>query len=289
MKTVLITGGTGALGQALSRCLRDRGYKVLCTSRKSSSDDATVHMELSDAAHVSSVIRALRPEFVIHLAATFNSPFEDAYSVNVESARHLLNAIDAEDLKIRLVLAGSAAEYGLVAPEENPVREERLLHPVSVYGLTKSWQTTLGLMYAHRGLDVVVARIFNLWGTGLSSQLFAGRVDQQVRDVLAGKQERISVGPLSAIRDYIPLAQASEQIVAITERGDSGQVYHVASGQPISMRDLLLKRLELDGLDFQIVDESTNNSSRVGYDVPAIYADISKTTALLDRIEDARN
>ena len=144
-------------------------------------------------------------------------------------------------------------------------------------------------MYAHRGLDVVVARIFNLWGAGLSSQLFAGRVDQQVRDVLAGKQARISVGSLSAIRDYISLAQAAEQIAAIAERGKSGQVYHVASGHPVSMRDLLIKRLTMDGLDYQIVDESQSNSSRVGYDVPAIYADISKTTALLDRIEDACN
>jgi nucleoside-diphosphate-sugar epimerase len=284
-----MTGGTGALGKTFSRYLRDRGYNVVCTSRKADGGDATVHLDLSDASQVSSVVQALHPEIVIHLAATFNSPFEDAYSVNVDSAKHLLDAIDSGHLKTRLVLAGSAAEYGLVAPEENPVREDRLLHPVSVYGLTKSWQTTLGLMYAHRGLDVVVARIFNLWGTGLSSQLFAGRVDQQVRDVLAGKQERISVGPLSAIRDYISLGEAAEQIIAIAERGKSGQVYHVASGQPVSMRELLLKRLKLDGLDFQIVDESTNNSSRVGYDVPAIYADISKTTALLDRIEDARN
>ena len=95
MKTVLITGGTGALGRTLSHCLFDRGYKVICTSRKPNSDDATVQMELSDDSHVSSVVQALRPEIVIHLAATFNSPFEDAYSVNVESARHLLNAIEA--------------------------------------------------------------------------------------------------------------------------------------------------------------------------------------------------
>jgi GDP-4-dehydro-6-deoxy-D-mannose reductase len=230
---------------------------------------------------VKSVVQAVQPAIIIHLAASFGQEYDEAFATNVEGARHLFSALQSTNLHSRVVLAGSAAEYGIVAPEENPINENRLLRPVSVYGLTKSWQTSLGLLCAHQGQDVVIARIFNLWGPGLSSRLFAGRVEMQIQNVLTGVYRRIEVGPLSAIRDYISLDEAALQMMAITERGISGHIYHVASGQPVVMRDLLSMRLSEDGLSMDIVDEHMSLSARVGYDVPVIYADITQTAALV--------
>lgn len=188
MKTVLVTGGVGALGIAVSSHLRSRGYDVVCGSRQVRQNMASVQVDVADAAQVSMAVRSIKPAVIIHLAATFENEFDAAFTTNVLGARNLLAAAQQIDSTTRVVLAGSAAEYGLVSPEENPIREDRVLRPVSIYGLTKSWQTSWGLMCAHQGQDVVIGRIFNLDGPGLSSRLFVGRIDQQIQEVGKGKR-----------------------------------------------------------------------------------------------------
>lgn len=69
--------------------------------------------------------------------------------------------------------------------------------------------------------------------------------------------------------------------MAIAEYGDSGRVYHVASGIPVTMRELLNRYLSIYKLDTSIVQEAPVLSNRSGYDVPVIYADVSKTMQLM--------
>jgi nucleoside-diphosphate-sugar epimerase len=282
MPTVLVTGGDGALGRSVASHLRLRGFDVVCGTRRAANGAGFCQLDVTDFASTSAAIHSVKPVTVIHLAATFVNDYDQAYATNVLGAKHILSAVKESGESTRVVLAGSAAEYGLVSPEENPVRESQVLRPVSTYGLTKSWQTNYGLMCAFQEMDVVVARIFNLDGAGLSDRLFVGRINEQIQEVLSGSRKRIEVGSLSAVRDYISIADAAHQLVSITERGQSGQIYHVASGRPIKMRDFLEQRLSSVGLNFEIVDEAPALSIRTGYDVPVIYADISRTVALMD-------
>ncbi|WP_083743182.1 NAD-dependent epimerase/dehydratase family protein [Pseudomonas sp. KK4] len=282
MTTVLLTGGGGALGKQVAERFRSCGYSVVCGSRRTAKSDYECILDVTDADSVVDALLSVKPTLIVHLAATFVNNYDLAYSTNVLGAKNILTAVQKSGQPVRVVLAGSAAEYGLVAPEENPISEDRILRPVSIYGMTKSWQNSYGLMCSYQGMDVVVARIFNLDGEGVSSSLFVGRINEQIKEVLAGLRKRIEVGSLSAIRDYISMKDAALQLVAISQRGQSGQIYHVASGLPISMRDFLKKRLSRAGLDFSIVDEAPALSFRSGYDVPVIYANISRTIALLD-------
>jgi GDP-4-dehydro-6-deoxy-D-mannose reductase len=190
--------------------------------------------------------------------------------------------VKQKSLKTRVVIIGSAAEYGVVNIAENPIRESRLLAPVSVYGLSKSWQSQLIGLYRSAGLDVLGARVFNLYGCGISDLLFAGRVQNQIRDVLDGKKESIEVGQLTAVRDYISTEDAAIQLLAIIQRGLPGEIYHVASGVPVTMQEILQRQLTAVGLSFSIVKESAQFSNRSGYDVPMIYADISKTLEIMN-------
>ena len=79
----------------------------------------------------------------------------------------------------------------------------------------------------------------------------------------------------------MPTDDASDQILAIAEHGKSGRVYHVASGKPIKMSDILMRYLSIHKLDVSIVHESAGLSNRTGYDVPEIYADITSTLNLM--------
>ena len=281
MKTVLVTGATGALAQAVIACLHNTDkYQVIATSRRG--DGETIFsLDVSNAEQFSEVINRIKPDLLLHLAATFVNDFDEAYAINVDATRHLLNTVQKSGLDIRVLLVGSAAEYGAIGPEENPIREDHALNPVSIYGLSKAWQTQLAGLYASQGMDIVVARVFNLDGKGLSVRLFIGRLQKQIDDVLASIKSVIELGPLSATRDYLTLDEAAEQILAIAEHGASGQVYHVASGIPITMRELLNRYLTINKLEPSIVQESPALTNRTDYDVPVIYADITNTKQLM--------
>lgn len=280
-RRVLITGATGALGQALMTCLvaNPSDLVVFAPSRSEDCDP----LDLRHHDQIVRTIERIRPDLIMHLAATFSNDFDEAYAVNVNATRHILKAVEESALSTRVVLIGSAAEYGLVSVEENPIVEDRVLRPVSIYGMTKAWQTELAYLHALRGVSVVVARVFNLIGPGLSERLFIGRLRKQIEELRCGGRVRIEVGPLSAVRDYISINDAITQLQVIADYGEAGEVYHVASGQPVTMRELLTRELAAHGLDDSIVVEGANLSNRRGYDVPSIYADINKTTALLKK------
>lgn len=283
MKTVLVTGSTGALGQAVIKCLKKNGnYNIVATSRND--DKGITRLDVSDSEQLNAVIDHVKPELIMHLAATFVNNFDEAYAINVAATRNLLETVQQSELNTRVLLVGSAAEYGVIRREENPVKEDRVLNPVSVYGLTKAWQTQLAGFYLCRGVDVVVARVFNLDGANLSDRLFVGRLQKQIDEVLSGRKSGIELGPLNASRDYISISEAADQIRVIADRGESGEVYHVASGRAVTMREMLKRYLDKNKLELSIVNESVDLTNRVGYDVPIIYADISKTLSLINQV-----
>ena len=148
MKTVLVTGATGALGQAVITYLRNTGkYQVIATSRHG--DNETIFsLDVGNAEQFTSVLNRTKPDLLLHLAATFVNDFDEAYAINVDATRHLLNTVQKLGLTMRILLVGSAAEYGAIRPEENPIREDHALNPVSIYGLSKAWQTQLAGLYA---------------------------------------------------------------------------------------------------------------------------------------------
>lgn len=288
MIRVLVTGASGALGHAVIAELQAReNYSVIAVGRRPCLPNAvsSLHCDVGDPQQLATVLNQTQPDWVLHLAATFADDLTEAWAVNVEPARQILEWVRRKEPMTRVVLIGSAAEYGVVRPEDNPVREDRVLAPVSAYGVSKAWQTQLVSYFAQRGVNVVCARIFNLHGPGVSERLFAGRLHRQISEVLARQRSIIEVGPLTAIRDYLDTTTAAVQLLAIACHGQAGEVYHVASGIPLDMREFLKRELANAGLDSVIVREAATLSNHRGYDVPVVYADLVKTRLLLQLSE----
>jgi nucleoside-diphosphate-sugar epimerase len=289
MKRVLVTGGTGALGRAVIAHLRDtKAYDIFTTSaRMTANDNIDLTVLPCDVRHpeqLKNACDAASPSLILHLAAAFTDDLSEAYRINVAPASHLLEHVYKREMKTRVILIGSAAEYGMVKREENPIREDHVLSPVSVYGTSKAWQTQLLDLYKNRGVDVICSRIFNLYGPGISERLFAGRIFNQMNAVKREQKDSIDVGALTAIRDYISTDAAAQQLLIIAEHGISGHVYHIGSGEPITMRDFLIHQLKLNGLSPALIREEPANSNRSGYDVPMIYANMQKTRKLEDYV-----
>lgn len=282
MKNVLITGASGAFGRAvIAELEQNYKYPVFTTGRRSSPvSNAHFVCDIRDKSQIEEVIKHSNPDVILHLAASISSDFEESYAINVQSTKNILDFVQLKSLKTRVILIGSAAEYGIIHPHENPIREDHVLAPVSVYGISKAWQTQLMGLYTSQGVDALCARVFNLYGPGISNQLFAGCFANQIADVLSGAKNTIEVGSLSAVRDYISTTDAAKQLLAIMSYGKSGATYHVASGVPCVMRDFANTQLEKNGLSSDILKESPIFFNRKGYDVPVIFADIASTSGL---------
>lgn len=276
----LVTGATGFAGRHLLKYL-DSVPDAHCigTSRTPSGNPNIICCELTDNGQVEDVIEKAQPSVIIHAAGSFSNDFKIDYMNNVVAAKIILDSTLKHRKEARVVLMGSAAEYGIVRNRENPVTEQRALKPISVYGWCKAAQSMLAPLYTSlHGMKVMVARTFNLSGQGMSNKLFIGHVEQQIHNVQSGKSSRISVGNLDSKRDYISIEDACAMYHAIATRGQPGEVYNVGSGSAVSMRDLLHDMLSDADLDASIVDEAQGNTSK---EVSAIYADISKITDLM--------
>lgn len=285
MKT-LVTASTGFAGSHMLQYLKqntdDSCYGL---SRSSATSNDTLCCDLSDAAAVNTIISQLEPELIFHMAGSFSNNFDIDFSNNVHAAKNILDAVINNGLSTRVLLMGSAAEYGEISAHENPVSENHTLRPISIYGWSKAAQTQLASVYAStHGVNVSVARTFNLKGNGISEQLFVGRVEQQIKAVLDKSASRITVGNTQAKRDYIDIKDACRMYHLIATRGIAGEVYNVGSGKAITMKDLLQEMLQHAGLDYGIVDEESTGKATPHSQVSVIYADINKLNTLCDNV-----
>jgi len=279
---VLVTGAGGALGRLLCRRLAgEGGVEVLRADLTPSDAPGSFVCDVADADAVTALVCQTLPDRIFHLAGSASGDFDQARSVNADGARFLCEAVGRRGLRSRIVVIGSAAEYGPVEPAENPLSEARVLRPVTVYGLTKAFQTQIAAFYAaHHAVDIVVARLFNLLAPGLPENLFIGRAERLIAQLQRGEITSLEFGNLSSTRDYVDGEQALDQLLLIADKGVRGEVYHVASGRPIVMRELLARLLREASIDPGAVREAPERPTRMGTDVPTIYADLSKTRAL---------
>jgi nucleoside-diphosphate-sugar epimerase len=277
---ILVTGSRGALGNALSPLMQShyKDHKIFKTSRNSNDE---FKCELTNAAEVKNLIKLVRPKLIFHLAASFSNDFEMAVKSNVIALDNICKALIDEKLQSRIIIFGSAAEYGVIEPAENPVSEKQILRPVSIYGISKVMQTELAKYYTRvSNLEIINARVFNLSIPGLSSRLFYGRAEQLIKDFKSGKINTLEFGNLNTSRDYIGIKAASKQIFDIADYGLSGETYNVGSGNPKKIRSILNSMINKSGIEAEKINEKKNITGNNQINIKIIYADISKINAI---------
>lgn len=276
---VLITGAQGFTGRNLITALQktQASIELYETGLKPENRPNFFPLNLQNQQKVFDLINTLKPDQIYHLAGSFSNDYATDYQNNVESTRHILEAIHQLNLPTKVLLIGSAAEYGKISEKDNPINENQPLNPISVYGLTKVIQYELAQYYIRKhNLAIVFARTFNLKGKGCSPKLFVGRLNQQIEAVKSKKATHIQLYNLDGKRDFIPVAKAVNYYQLIMEKGAIGTVYNVAAGVSTPVKDLLSELLEEANLPFSIV--KVQNIQNRG--VKEIYADISKLSLL---------
>jgi GDP-4-dehydro-6-deoxy-D-mannose reductase len=241
MRSALVTGGQGFIGRNLVEALRERGVNVRTLGRRRSID--STHIVLDEASWNSSalsrVLEEVAPDCIFHLAGKTRGTPAELNHANLGLIQGLLLALRRITLRPRLVIAGSAAEYGSAIRDGEPVRETTMCVPLSAYGASKQAQTRAALDYADAtGTSVLVARIFNPLGPCMPTHLAIGDFANQIA-TMPRDQGTLRVGNIDVRRDMIDVEHVATLLCQLAVNPDARGITNVCSGQAPLLRELV--------------------------------------------------
>jgi GDP-4-dehydro-6-deoxy-D-mannose reductase len=289
MKQVLITGASGFAGRHLISQLKPTLYNIVGTvfgdSGSSLGEHAeAVKLDLSDFEATSALIERVRPDWVFHLAA-LSSPAASVHDHNktlinnITAQANLLDALVLHAPDARVLVVGSAEEYGKVDETCLPIDESCPLNPLTPYAVSKIAQDFMGRQYfLSKKLPVVRVRPFNHVGEGQPPLFVLPAFAKQVALIEAGKQEPImTVGNLDSTRDFTDVRDMVSAYELALIKGEAGDVYNLGSGIETKIADLLTMLLDQATVSIEVKQDP---AKMMKADVPRMAANFDKFKAL---------
>lgn len=303
IRSAVVTGGKGFIGQHLVHALRRRDIDVrtLGRSQPIGAEDGT-HTALDETSWNSRALdrflEGVAPDCVFHLAGKARGTPAELTRANVDVFDSLLRALRRTGLRPRLVVAGSAAEYGSAVRDGIAVQETAICAPLTAYGASKQAQTRAALAYAgETGASVLVARIFNPLGVHMPAHLAIGDFARQI-----GSMPRVGgtlrVGNIEVRRDMIDVEHLATLLCELAEKSNACGVVNLCSGQAPLLRELvemliegLGRKVDIDvdwarvrGNEPRTVIGSTNLLVKLGCpppptDFPAVIARVCRSVS----------
>lgn len=285
-KKALITGIAGFAGSHLAELLLSQDNEVygLCRPRSKmdhiESIKSKLHLEdadLLDSHSLYSTIARIKPDYIFHLAAQSFVPTSwvspsVTLEVNIVGSANIFEAVRQVGINPVIQIACSSEEYGLVHPEEIPIKETNPLRPLSPYAVSKVAMDYLGYQY-HRsyGLNIVRTRGFNHTGPRRGETFVTSNFAQQIARIEKGKQEPvIYVGNLEAQRDWTDVRDMVRGYLVAVQKCDPGEVYNICTGKAVKVGDMLQLLLSFS----KVKVETKEDPSRMRpSDVPVLIGD----------------
>jgi GDP-4-dehydro-6-deoxy-D-mannose reductase len=266
MATVLVLAGNSFIGRHLCRTLQERGLRVVATARGADLPPGTERCDLTDRDRVEEVVAAARPQWIFQCAgATHTDDPRLLYGLHVGGTLNVLAAVARHAPAAPVALLGSAAEYGPVAPEALPLKEDYPAVPQSFFGASKLAQTQAGQAAAAEwNLSILVVRPFNVIGPGLPPQYFAASfAERLLRAKAAGTSGDVPVVNADATRDFVDVRDVAEALVELMTRAapcaGTMALYNIASERETPLRAVAEKLCGLAG-GFRAVDAGAGRS-----------------------------
>jgi len=287
---VLITGLTGFVGSHLADYLVSRGdVELFGTHRWRSRMDNIEHLrgritlvecDLRDPTAARRALAAVRPHRVFHLAAQSYVPTSwlmpaETLLPNVQAQLNVFEAVRDLGLQAQIHIAGSSEEYGLVQPDEVPIREENPLRPLSPYAVSKVAQDLLAYQYWRSyGLHTVRTRGFNHSGPRRGEVFVTSNFARQIAEIEKGlRGPVIHVGNLESVRDFTDVRDMVRAYWLALEHGEPGAVYNICSGKGYPIRQVLETLLALAQVKVEIREDPERMRPS---DVPVLVGDCSR-------------
>jgi dihydroflavonol-4-reductase len=278
---IVVTGGTGFLGNVLLRRLAEKvaagdgtlpsgPTRALVRKTSDTTPFAGLDIELveGDVSDLESLVTTFRgADLVFHVAGTVSIGGEKLSrlrAVNVEGTRNVLEACRRAGVR-RLVHTSSIHAFveppmGTCTDESTAIDPQRT-H--GAYGVSKAEATRLVFATAQEGLDVVV-----VFPTGIIGpyDFRPSHTGQFVINVVRGKM----LAYVDGAYNFVDVRDVADGMIAAAGRGRSGQGY-LLSGHEISVRELLDTIEELSGTPAPRLRLNLKLVRAISFLIPAYY------------------
>jgi GDP-4-dehydro-6-deoxy-D-mannose reductase len=283
---IWISGCGGMMGSHLCEALSAAGHEILASYYKPTVDPADLaelpleEVDVRDWCSVYDSLTRFRPDAVFHLAAqsyptaSWQRPIE-TLETNVIGTANVFEAVRRLGSKIRVLVAGSSAEYGAADQASGPISEGAPLLPLHPYGVSKVATDLLAYQYwAGFGLDAVRVRIFNCTGPRKVGDALSDFVRRSVWLERHPEAHAVRVGNLETRRTIVDVRDLNRALILLMERGKSGEAYNVGGATAYSMRDVLSQVFQRSAR--RDIEPEIDPGLFRPTDEPIIWADCSK-------------
>ncbi len=298
--TILVTGGAGYIGAHACKALAAAGYTPITYDNLVYGHEQAVlwgpleRGDIQDRTRLDAVMKAHRPQAVIHFAAYayVGESVADPgkyYRNNVAGTLTLLEAMRDHAIK-QIVFSSTCATYG--TPASLPISEETPQHPINPYGASKLMvERMLADFGVAHDLGWIALRYFNAAGADPATEI-GEEHDPETHliplalDAAAGRRPALTVfghdydtPDGTCVRDYIhvtDLAQAHVLALKALENGVASQPINLGNGAGFTVREVIASVERVTGLKVPYV----LGDRRAG-DPPSLISDAARARNIL--------
>jgi UDP-glucose 4-epimerase len=271
IERAVIIGAGGFIGRALVTLLRQMGTAVLAVGRRPLPELACPSsvLDVTSRGALDGILDSHTTVFYLAPKSSVPDSVADPRSNFLDGMCGLFEVLEsARKANSQVIFPSTGSVFD--PSNKSPLSEKALVRPTSPYAASKVAGEAYCAAY-HRsfGLNVKVARIFSVYGVGMSR--FA--IHDIIHRLQSNPSDLTILGDGTQIRDYLYIDDAVRGLVCIAVHGEPGEDYNLASGVPVNIMDLARKIAIL--MQRPDVPIRTSGESFPG-DVPRWFADISK-------------
>jgi nucleoside-diphosphate-sugar epimerase len=284
MAKILLSGSNGFAAHYVAQSLSKAGNVVVGLTRCNSGQNnpwvsETHYADLTDVAETRALLERVRPDQVIHLAATSfvaHNDIAELYANNVVGTRNLLDALaDLGNLNGPSLIVSSANVYGAAASGQ--VDENIQPMPSNDYGISKLAVEHLARIYQPK-VPSIILRPFNYTGRGQSNQFIIPKIIEHLKN----RQSTIELGNLLVARDFSDVRFFAEACRRFLDCPAAiGQSVNICSGNAYSLEDILDLAQNLSGFS---LDVRVNQNFIRSNEVRQLWGDPRKMQGLIGSI-----
>lgn len=273
---ILLTGGSGLLGQYLNLILSERHELITVYNSSPGNCDSfnSIKADISDFKNLTQIIQSVRPDLIIHTAAISRPekcdklPYEYVHDVNVNSVKVI--AENCEKLKIRLIFTSTDLVYN--GDVGSYLTENSETKPISLYAETKvKSENVITEIFD----NFVILRTALLYGTGMNHS--ENNFHIMLNNFKCNKPSNLFY---DQYRTPLSLLDAARLISKFSETDIKSEVINFGGKERVSRSELAEIVCEIGKFDKSLINRISM------YDIKSLHkvADVSMNTSKLNSL-----
>jgi len=306
-ESILITGADGFLGSFLTDFCIDKDYRVYALKKPTgnlrnliqytngkqhyskeklkiryhekieiptNNQNVTIlECDLKNYTLLEVIIKNVNPNYIFHFGAqpyvipSWEDPV-NTIETNVIGTINIFEPIKKYNIKTKVIVACSSAEYGTTTYLNRPLKESDPLLAIHPYGISKIATELLARQYyINFGIECVNLRFFNQTGPRKENDACSDFIIRIAQIDLGLVEPVIEVGNLSPYRDITGIKDSLSAIWLVTTKGSPGETYNVCSNRKIQIHELLDIALSFSKKEIEVKENTSKKLRKTDEDI----------------------